>query len=104
MNGQFCLIGKPESLEVKTSQKGNTYATFSIGAVKRVTTFSESAIAVLQQAPIEVLCNGTLKQKDGSGEYEGRVFLEWFADTVLLTKSAISTIHNDPKAGDDLPF
>ena len=104
MTGAFCLIGKPENLEVKTSQKGNEYATFSLGAVKKVTTFSSTAIAVLRLLPVEVLVTGTLKAKEGTNEYEGRVFLDWFADTVLLTKSAVATIHNDPQAGADLPF
>jgi hypothetical protein len=95
----FIVIGAPEGVDFKRTSNDKEFAIFRIGCI-RFTTFSESGLAVLKLNPAEILVTGQIRER----EWEGKKFPEFSADTVLLTKAALGVLHNDPKAGADLPF
>lgn len=102
MTGHFFITGVPTEFDTKTFERkdgtGGTLCKFKIGPLY-LQSFSETVLAVVQDAPGNILVAGEFRERRGSGQYEDRTF----ADMHVTAARRIDT-QPESQRNDDLPF
>lgn len=105
MTGHFFLTGEPVELNFKEyGSEGKELAEWKFGKYSRFKTFSATVIQVLRTTVGPVMIAGEVKEKAGSGQYEGETFTEWHVTAAWPAKGAKKAEQQKHENEEDLPF
>lgn len=105
MTGHFFCIGTPFDLETKEfGSEGKSLLKFKLGKYERFTTFSETAMSVIQNATGTVLVSGEYKEREYNGESYTDAHVVSAMDWKSKPKAKAATPQPQTADNSDIPF